>query len=87
LDAAINTILAAGLKSASNIILKGCSAGGLATYIHADYVATLVPASAAYVAMPGAGFFLVSQDESSFDGMCISIFSIILLFPAGHSRH
>jgi O-palmitoleoyl-L-serine hydrolase len=27
------------------VLLTGCSAGGLATYLHADYVASIVPAS------------------------------------------
>lgn len=51
--------------SATNVILKGCSAGGLATFLNADYVASLLPAGVAYVAAPGAGFFL---DYPGYDG-------------------
>ena len=47
LDATISTLLGLGMESAASVILKGCSAGGLATYLHADYVGTkLNPKSA-----------------------------------------
>ena len=44
-----------GLSKADEVILTGCSAGGLATYLHADYVASVIPQSAKYHAIPDAG--------------------------------
>ena len=38
----------------SEVILTGCSAGGLATYIHADYVSSQFP-GATYHAIADAG--------------------------------
>ena len=41
-------------------LLEGCSAGGLSTYLHMDYVKTLLPASVTtYRAAPISGFFLM----------------------------
>ena len=31
-----------GLNKATDVLLTGCSAGGLATYLHADHVASLL---------------------------------------------
>lgn len=63
-----------GLSSATDVILSGTSAGGLATYIHAPHVAALLP-WANVVAMPDAGYFLdhpnihgVSTFRRSFQG-------------------
>jgi hypothetical protein len=48
-----------GLKSsATDVVLTGTSAGGMATYIHADLVRSLVPQSASFVAAPDAGYFM-----------------------------
>jgi hypothetical protein len=60
LDATINQLYStAGFSNAQNVILSGCSAGGLATYLHADYVSTLLPNTVQrYRAIPGSGFFL-----------------------------
>jgi O-palmitoleoyl-L-serine hydrolase len=62
LDAVLDEL--APLLAASNateVILKGCSAGGLAQYMHADdIVERLQPAvpNARFVSAPGAGFFM-----------------------------
>lgn len=48
-----------GLSSATDVVLSGHSAGGLATYLHADEVRALLPQTLmSYRAMPDAGFFL-----------------------------
>jgi hypothetical protein len=44
-------------SAASTVVLTGCSAGGLAAYLHADYVAARVPPTADYRVAPGSGFF------------------------------
>lgn len=42
------------------MLLTGCSAGGLATYLHTDYVKTLLPASVQkYASSAISGFFLL----------------------------
>ena len=51
------------MKYAQEVILTGCSAGGLATYIHADYVATVLPKSAKFRAMADAGYICPSTVE------------------------
>ena len=44
---------------ATNVLLSGCSAGGLSTWLHNDYVReTFVPSTATFMAMPDSGFFL-----------------------------
>jgi hypothetical protein len=50
-----------GLSSATAVILKGCSAGGVATYFQADAVGKILSKlapNARYAALPGAGVFL-----------------------------
>lgn len=48
-----------GLKSkATDVVLTGTSAGGMATYIHADFVRSLLPSTATVVAAPDAGYFM-----------------------------
>ena len=44
------------MGKADEVILTGCSAGGLATYLHADYVASVIPQSAKFRAMADAGY-------------------------------
>ena len=60
-----------GMSEATDVILTGCSgeqpffnhphfhlsfaAGGLAVYLHADFVSTLIASSAKYRAFPDAG--------------------------------
>lgn len=48
---------AAFLSTATEVIVSGTSAGGLATYLHASYFAARLPAGAKVVAVPDAGFF------------------------------
>jgi hypothetical protein len=44
LDALLDYMLDEGLKSATELMFGGCSAGGLTCYLHADYVASRMPA-------------------------------------------
>jgi len=55
LQANLAALLHAGMNSASEVILTGCSAGGLATYLHTDYVKSILPSSVKYRAMADAG--------------------------------
>ena len=45
------------LTASTEVIVSGTSAGGLATYLHASYIASRLPAGAKVVACPDAGFF------------------------------
>jgi len=60
-NATITKLLSLGLGQAHEVILKGCSAGGLAVYLHCDlFSAMLAEAgfpSIRVVCMPDAGFF------------------------------
>eukprot|EP01043_Picozoa_sp_COSAG02_P073547 COSAG02_NODE_14346_length_1282_cov_1.005917_1_plen_123_part_10 len=64
MDANIADLLAnRDLGAASRVVLSGHSAGGLATYLHADYLQTLLPKSLeSYAAVPDAGYFLDHRD-------------------------
>jgi hypothetical protein len=60
-NASVAALLAKGMGAADNIILKGCSAGGLATWLHADYFHEWMAAAAPgarVVSVPDAGFFM-----------------------------
>ena len=64
-NATVARLLALGMGSAKEIILKGCSAGGLAVYLHCDLFAEMLRAagsSARVVCMPDAGFFRMDYD-------------------------
>lgn len=56
LDALIDWALDGGLSTASNLLYGGCSAGGLTSYLHADYVASRMPPSVKTVAIADAMF-------------------------------
>jgi hypothetical protein len=59
-NATIQRLLSLGLGDAKEVILKGCSAGGLAVYLHCDLFAAQLKAAGAtarVVCMPDAGFF------------------------------
>ena len=68
LDAVYTELFALGLSTATDVVIKGCSAGGLAVYLHADYLSDRIHAvnpAARVVASPGAGFFM---DVTAFSG-------------------
>jgi O-palmitoleoyl-L-serine hydrolase len=62
LDTLLHDLLTVrGMASATNAVISGCSAGGLATYLHADRFASVLPSSTKVAAMPDSGFFLDEQ--------------------------
>jgi len=64
LDAFIADLLTnRGLSKATDLVVTGCSAGGLATYLHADKWAAAVPKGVKVAAMPDSGFFLDYQGK------------------------
>ncbi|EGD72141.1 hypothetical protein PTSG_00161 [Salpingoeca rosetta] len=62
-DAVLKSLMAKGLSSATDVLLTGCSAGGLATYLHADYVHDQLQQSVStlktFKALSISGFFLL----------------------------
>ncbi|XP_065888663.1 uncharacterized protein [Dysidea avara] len=58
LEVVMDAILAAGGDKIEHVILTGCSAGGLATYLHADYVRSKVSSHIPVHAIADAGYFL-----------------------------
>jgi len=69
LNAALETLLKYGLDDAASVLLTGCSAGGLATFIHADFAREWLqlraPRLRKFMAMPSSGVF---PDHASVDG-------------------
>ena len=70
LDALLDTLLDArgpyGLGDAREVLLAGGSAGGLAAFLHADYVASRMPKGVAkFKVSPVSGFFLLHDDDAS----------------------
>lgn len=57
LNAMISALKARALNTATEVIVSGCSAGGLATFLHADEWGAALP-NAKVTAMPDSGFFL-----------------------------
>ena len=69
LDAEIDSILNdRGMKDATDVVVSGCSAGGLATFLHCDHWADAIAAAtggkATVKCMPDSGFFL-DEDRGS----------------------
>lgn len=62
-DAIIQTLTEKhSFGTAETVLLTGCSAGGLATYLHTDYVASQLPTSVTkYGASAISGFFLMHK--------------------------
>jgi hypothetical protein len=48
-------------KSASQIIVSGSSAGGIATYLWTNYVRTLVNNASNVLSVPDSGIFLITK--------------------------
>lgn len=69
LEAEIKSLLQdRGMKNATDVVVSGCSAGGLATFLHCDHWAEAIAKStggkAKVVCMPDSGFFL-DEDRGS----------------------
>ncbi|KAL4348842.1 hypothetical protein GQ457_17G024990 [Hibiscus cannabinus] len=62
-EAIVNDLLSKGLANAHQALLTGCSAGGLATFLHCDSFARMLP-KASVKCLSDAGFFLDVKDVS-----------------------
>ncbi|XP_072974894.1 pectin acetylesterase 5-like [Typha angustifolia] len=63
-EAVINELLTKGLINAKQAFLTGCSAGGLATFIHCDDFRALLPKEVIVKCLSDGGFFLDEKDIS-----------------------
>ncbi|GMN44593.1 hypothetical protein TIFTF001_013781 [Ficus carica] len=63
-QAIIHDLLPKGLGNARKALLSGCSAGGLATFLHCDNFTKYLPANARVKCLSDAGFFLDARDIS-----------------------
>ncbi|KAL8534422.1 hypothetical protein ACS0TY_010440 [Phlomoides rotata] len=61
-QAIILDLLPKGLAHANKALLSGCSAGGLATFLHCDNFANYLPKNASVKCLSDAGFFLDARD-------------------------
>jgi len=57
-DAIITDLLQRGLAKAENVLLSGCSAGGLATFFHCDSLKEHLGGATTVKCLSDAGFFL-----------------------------
>jgi STAM-binding protein len=58
LDTVINDLIKRNLNKATHVILTGCSAGGLSTFLHTNYVGARIPSTAVFKSIPQSGYFL-----------------------------
>lgn len=63
-QAIILDLLPKGLGQAKKALLSGCSAGGLATFLHCDNFTSYLPKNASVKCLSDAGFFLDARDIS-----------------------
>nr|XP_023914894.1 pectin acetylesterase 9 isoform X2 [Quercus suber] len=63
-EAIILDLLPKGLGSARKALLSGCSAGGLASFLHCDNFTNYLPKNASVKCLADAGFFLDEKDIS-----------------------
>lgn len=75
-----------GLSSATDVMLSGCSAGGLSVLLHADYVGSRLKAAAPqlqrYKAVSCSGFFL---DHANVDGLMVYQTQIQAIFELANA--
>jgi hypothetical protein len=64
-----------GLNVATDVVVSGCSAGGLATYLHVDWWRERLPQKAHVVGMPDSGFFLDYESASHYHTGMIWVFN------------
>ena len=67
-EASYASLLASGLTNATDVVISGCSAGGLATFLHTDQWCDALAAdapSAKCVGLPDSGFFLDYQSTQA----------------------
>eukprot|EP00051_Salpingoeca_urceolata_P028230 m.485760 g.485760 ORF g.485760 m.485760 type:complete len:453 (+) comp23953_c0_seq1:161-1519(+) len=88
IDQTLAALVKLGLGNAENVLLTGCSAGGLATYLHTDYVherlTTLAPKMTKFRASAISGFFL---DHKTVEGKPVYPTEMQTIFALANSTH
>jgi hypothetical protein len=59
-----------GINFATDIVVAGCSAGGLAVLLNIDMIRQLLPASARVRGLSDAGFFIHAVDRHGIESLC-----------------
>ena len=71
LEAILLSLQGEGLTSATSVLQTGCSAGGLSSYLHGDYVGSFVsdvaPALTRFAVAPISGYFLTRNNVDDKD--------------------
>lgn len=82
-----------GLDNATDIVVSGCSAGAVQTYINLDYIKTLMPKTAHVVGLPDSGcvfYCWVGLGRGGcfsgigWFGMCVLTYTYIYSFLAAY---
>ncbi|KAF3682202.1 Pectin acetylesterase 9 [Capsicum annuum] len=86
-------LLPKGLGHAKKALLSGCSAGGLATFLHCDNFTSYLPKNASVKCLSDAGFFLDERDialnhtmRSFYEDLVSLQFHHILVPPSSDPR-
>jgi len=76
LDAMITDILQnRGMSHATDAVISGCSAGGLATYLHVDHWVSRLPSGVKVVGLPDSGFFLDYSAGKDYHSSLVWVFN------------
>ncbi|XP_078430155.1 pectin acetylesterase 3-like [Wolffia australiana] len=67
-EAIVADLIPKGLRVAEKALLSGCSAGGLATFIHCDKFRRLLSEASTVKCLSDAGFFLEASTTVGSDG-------------------
>ncbi|KAJ8526470.1 hypothetical protein K7X08_028947 [Anisodus acutangulus] len=63
-EVAMAELMSKGMRNAQQVLLSGCSAGGLASILHCDEFRTLFPSSTKVKCLSDAGLFMDATDVS-----------------------
>merc|ERR1712137_1099627 len=87
LDAEIKSLLFdRGMNKATDVIVSGCSAGGLATFLHCDHWANAIKTAksdAKVACMPDSGFFLDEDRAPRYGSNMRNVYKFQHSSPAG----
>ena len=59
------------MNHATDVVIAGCSAGGLAVLLNIDRIRLLLPASARVRGLSDAGFFIDAVDRNGEEFLCV----------------
>ena len=71
LSSVFRDLLRFGIGEATNVVVAGCSAGGLSVFLNIDSIARLLPVSARVRGVADAGYFIDMVDQSGLEFRCV----------------